>query len=144
MPLHGMPTEIQILDGPMGTELAARGIATPLPGWSAHALETHPDAIRDIHRDYASAGASIHTTNTFRTHARQFPENWEALTERAVELARAGLEGSEGRLAGSMSPLEAPLWLCRALPPHRAPTTASCSQRCPALSAPGTRPRHTP
>ena len=101
-----MNADLQILDGPMGTALDARGIATPLPGWSAHALQTHPEAVRDIHRDYAAAGATVHTTNTFRTHARQFPDTWEALTERAVELARAGLAGSESRLAGSMSPLE--------------------------------------
>ena len=31
-----------LLDGPMGTELLARGVPTPLPGWSAHALETNP------------------------------------------------------------------------------------------------------
>lgn len=99
-------SDLQILDGPMGTELNARGVPTPLPGWSAHALQTHPELVQQIHRDYATAGATIHTTNTFRTHARQFPDTWRALTDRAVELARAGLLGFDCRLAGSMSPLE--------------------------------------
>lgn len=101
-----MNSDLQILDGPMGTELNARGVATPLPGWSAHALQTDPDVVREIHHDYARAGATVHTTNTFRTHARQFPDDWRALTTRAVELARAGLAGLDCRLAGSMSPLE--------------------------------------
>jgi len=101
-----MNPALQILDGPMGTELNARGVPTPLPGWSAHALETAPEVVREIHRDYARAGATVHTTNTFRTHARQFPDRWRALTSRAVELARSGMQGCDGRLAGSMSPLE--------------------------------------
>lgn len=90
----------------MGTELNARGIPTPLPGWSAHALETQPAMVQAVHRDYALAGASVHSSNTFRTHARQFPDTWRQLTERAIQLARAGLEGFDARLAGSMSPLE--------------------------------------
>ena len=97
---------LRILDGPMGTELNARGVPTPLPGWSAHALETHPSVVQEIHRDYARAGAGIHCTNTFRTHARQFPDTWRELTSQAVALARAGLEGFDGCLAGSISPLE--------------------------------------
>ena len=101
-----MTSPLQILDGPMGTELNARGVPTPLPGWSAHALQTNPEIVQEVHRDYARAGATIHTTNTFRTHARQFPDNWQSLTAQAVDLARAGIEGFAGQVAGSVSPLE--------------------------------------
>lgn len=100
---------VTLLDGPLGTELGARGVSTPLPGWSAHALETAPDVVRTIHADYARAGAAVHTTNTFRTRARVFPEGWRELARRAVALARAGLAegGGAGRLvAGSIAPLE--------------------------------------
>lgn len=94
-----------ILDGPLGTELAARGVPTPLPGWSAEALRTHPDVVRDIHRAYAEAGAEVHTADTFRTQPRYFPEDWEELTRLAVRLAREGIAGTPGRVAGSISPL---------------------------------------
>ena len=68
-----MAEPVQLLDGPLGTELMRRGVPTPLPGWSAHALETEPTVVEAIHRDYARAGATIHTTNTFRTRRRVFP-----------------------------------------------------------------------
>ena len=93
---------VTILDGPMGTELLARGVPTPLPGWSAHALESAPEVVREIHRAYREAGAEIHTTNTFRTRPVLF-EDWEALARRAVRLAR---EGGVERVAGSIAPLE--------------------------------------
>lgn len=98
--------DLVLLDGPLGTELLARGVATPLPGWSAHALDTAPDVVAAIHRDYARAGARVHTANTFRTQPRRFPDRWRDLTRRAVAIARQALEGSGCLLAGSMAPLE--------------------------------------
>jgi S-methylmethionine-dependent homocysteine/selenocysteine methylase len=95
-----------ILDGPMGTELLARGVATPLPGWSAHAIESDPDVVAAIHHDYAQAGATVHTANTFRTQPRRFAESWRTLLHQAVDLARRGTAGFGGRIAGSISPLE--------------------------------------
>ena len=99
-----MPTLIQ-LDGPMGTELLARGVPTPLPGWSAHALDNAPEVVEAIHRDYADAGAKVHTANTFRTKRRVFADDWERLTLSAVQLARKGA-GPLERVAGSIAPLE--------------------------------------
>jgi len=89
----------------MGTELLARGIPTPLPGWSAHALIDHPETVEQIHRDYAGAGASVHTANTFRTRRRVFPDRWQELARTAVRLARRG-GGPDHRVAGSIAPLE--------------------------------------
>lgn len=100
-----MQRALLFLDGPLGTELNARGVPTPLPGWSAHALQDHPDAVGSVHRAYVEAGAEIHTTNTFRTRRRLFPEEWATLTRLAVRLARRELR-SRHRLAGSLAPLE--------------------------------------
>lgn len=97
---------VVLLDGPVGTELLARGVATPLPGWSAHAIDDAPEVLRDIHGGYAEAGADVHTANTFRTRQRQFPDRWRELTRRAVELTREGIGGSAGRVAGSIAPIE--------------------------------------
>lgn len=95
---------VLLLDGPMGTELERRGVPIPEPVWSAYALDHAPDVVSAIHRDYAAAGALIQTADTFRTGRRTFPDRWEALTRRAVRLAR---EASPAplRVAGSVAPL---------------------------------------
>jgi S-methylmethionine-dependent homocysteine/selenocysteine methylase len=101
-----------LLDGPMGTELARRGVPTPAPGWSAYALETHPEIVAEIHREYAEAGAIVHRTNTFRTQVRVFPDRYRELASKAIELARAGISAAgpipgarRGDVTGSMAPI---------------------------------------
>lgn len=96
---------VTVLDGAMGTELGRRGVALPLPEWSAHALDTAPETVALIHREYAAAGATIHTANTFRTKRRTAGERWEGLTRLAVRIARASV-APEHRVAGSVAPLE--------------------------------------
>lgn len=96
---------ITILDGPTGTELAARGVPTPAPAWSAHAIDHAPEVLAAIHRDYAAAGATVHTACTFRTKRRQVGEQWEALARRAVAVARDAVPAGH-RVAGSIAPLE--------------------------------------
>jgi S-methylmethionine-dependent homocysteine/selenocysteine methylase len=93
-----------ILDGPMGTELARRGVATPQGMWSASALQSAPDLIGAIHRDYAAAGATVHTANTFRTKRRALGEDWEARLRQAVRIARESVPTGH-RVAGSLAPL---------------------------------------
>ena len=95
---------ITLLDGPLGSELLARGVPTPLPGWSAHALETHPHMVAEIHRAYAAAGSTVHTTNTFRTRPATMGTAWRALAQRAVEIARDSVPGDH-RIAGSIAPI---------------------------------------
>ena len=94
-----------LLDGPLGTELERRGIETPPPGWSAYAIDRAPDVIAAIHRDYAAAGATVHTANTFRTKRRQFPDRWIELATKAIAIARASVPSSH-RIAASIAPLE--------------------------------------
>ncbi len=96
---------VTILDGPLGTELIARGVSIPEPLWSARAIETAPDVIAAIHREYALAGATVHTTNTFRTKRRSAGSTWEKLARKSVELARLSVP-SNHRIAGSIAPLE--------------------------------------
>lgn len=96
---------ITILDGAMGTELDARGVPTPAPLWSAQALLDAPTVVAAIHREYAAAGATVHTANTFRTKRRQAGARWEDLTRAAVAIARSAVPASH-RVAGSIAPLE--------------------------------------
>lgn len=97
-------TEVTIMDGPLGTELNARGVATNLPLWSASAIDSAADTIAAIHRDYATAGATLHTANTFRTK-RRTTADWQRLAREAIQIARHALPHSH-RLAGSIAPLE--------------------------------------
>jgi S-methylmethionine-dependent homocysteine/selenocysteine methylase len=96
---------LTILDGPLGSELAARGVPTPAPLWSAWALLHRPEAVADLHREYAAAGATVHTANTFRTKRRAMGAQWERAAWRAVELARSAVPAGQ-RVAGSIAPLE--------------------------------------
>ncbi|HAF74887.1 MAG TPA: homocysteine S-methyltransferase, partial [Gammaproteobacteria bacterium] len=41
--------EVVIIDGAMGTELQRREVPLDFEIWSASALLTHPEVIRDIH-----------------------------------------------------------------------------------------------
>lgn len=104
MPLRP-PGSITILDGPLGTELAARGVATPPPAWSAAALPGAAGVVAAIHRDYASAGATVHTANTFRTRPGSVGRAWGELADRAVALARDAVPAWH-RVAGSLAPIE--------------------------------------
>ncbi|MBI4769330.1 MAG: homocysteine S-methyltransferase family protein [Chloroflexi bacterium] len=107
----------------MGTELNRRAVDTTLPLWSAHALVTAPDVLRQIHTDYLRAGAEILTANTFRTHRRNLAAGGlehraRELTHYAVRIARSSIRTRTGILdpdkraqrdcfvAGSIGPLE--------------------------------------
>lgn len=107
-----------LLDGAMGTELQRRGVDISLPLWSARALETAPEAVRAIHRDYLDAGAHILIANTFRTTTFTFQragleekaarEAAHRATHLAVTLARDVAQGdskSGALVAGSLAPV---------------------------------------
>lgn len=122
---------VTLLDGPLGTQLSAHGVATPAPLWSAAALESHPALVRDLHRSYAAAGAQVHTANTFRTRRRAAGPRWRALAAAAIRLAREGLPPGS-RLAGSMAPLE-DCYRPDLSPPDPGPEHAELAQALAAL-----------
>jgi len=85
------------LDGAMGTELLRRGVATPVPLWSAPANVEHPQVVAQIHADYVAAGCELITTNTFRTTFYAMERagrlaDWERWNRQAVVLARRAAE----------------------------------------------------
>ncbi len=98
-----------MLDGATGTELERRGVPAPRPLWSAAALDSDIDAVRQIHQDYVTAGTDIIVANTFRTNVRTLrtagmEERGPALNRRAVEVARQAteIEQSRQRAAGAL------------------------------------------
>jgi len=115
-------TNITLLDGGMGQELVRRaGRATPL--WSTQALLDNPELVSAVHRDYADAGASMATTNTYALHRDRLrggasnhyategidlpnlEPQFEALYKTA--LAEAAKVRDRNRIAGSIGPLGA-------------------------------------
>jgi homocysteine S-methyltransferase len=104
--------EVVILDGAMGTELQRRGVPMHSVAWSAAALLTHPDTVRQVHADYIRAGADIIITNTFSAgrHVLEpagMADRVAEVNTRAVRLAQEAREQAAGGrptvIAGSIS-----------------------------------------
>ncbi len=87
---EGLPI---LIDGGMGTELEKSGVPMDGKVWSARAMLSHPDKVRDVHERYIRAGAEAIITNTFSS-ARHMLEPGDLGAEvrnlnlKAVELAR--------------------------------------------------------
>jgi S-methylmethionine-dependent homocysteine/selenocysteine methylase len=96
---------VEILDGALGTELVARGLELDEPEWSARAVAHAPGLLAEIHADYARAGATLHTVNTFRTQPRILGDGWTEALEAAIRIARRAVPAG-ARLLGSMAPIE--------------------------------------
>lgn len=102
-----------LLDGGMGQELLRRGLETRDHSlWSANALLTDPELVREVHADYLRAGADIITTNTYATPRERLEE--AGLGERVAELNRTAgrlaeqardAVGTEAFIAGSLPPI---------------------------------------
>lgn len=105
--LKGIPL---ILDGAMGSMLQQKGFIADRDIWMSKLNITHPEIIREIHKDYIFAGADIITTNTFRTNPAAFegagyPFSSKYLRE-AVRIAKYASENSKVLIAGSNPPAE--------------------------------------
>ncbi len=93
-------------DGALGTMLIARGLSPGQPPerWN---LE-RPQAVEEVARAYADAGAELVTTNTFggsplRLRRHGLESRLEDINAAAVALARAGAEG-RAHVVGSIGP----------------------------------------
>lgn len=116
--------ETVLLDGSVGTEVLRRGVY-----WRCHGIEQHPEVVRQVHADYAAAGADVLRTNTFQLNRRAYlnlfhglehmrrigPKDLEnkasRLIRHALELARdarnhSGRASNGPAIAGVISPLE--------------------------------------
>ncbi len=102
--------ELILLDGATGTELERRGVPMDVAAWSAAALLSHSETVREIHADYLRAGADVIVSNSFSTAHHQLEpaglaEKFRLLNTRAVELARQARDevGRPAAVAASMS-----------------------------------------
>lgn len=95
---------VLVLDGAMGSELIAQGVA---PERIAHACLERPDLVMAVHQSYLDAGAEALTTNTFGANRSRLAGD-SALTlkiiKAGVQLARQVAQG-RAYVIGSISPL---------------------------------------
>ena len=106
--------QVILLDGALGTELLRHRVELSLPLWSAAALDSAPEVVSEIHRDYREAGAVIITAGTFRTTTYTYrlagfeemdaTARARAATFEALSLAREAAAGV-ALVAGSLAPV---------------------------------------
>ncbi len=65
-------TGLHVLDGGMATELERKGFNLDGPLWSAHVLESSPEAIAAVHREYLEAGADCLLTASYQVSTEGF------------------------------------------------------------------------
>jgi S-methylmethionine-dependent homocysteine/selenocysteine methylase len=95
---------VQILDGAIGTELISRGLSFDAPAWSGRAALDAPEALAAVHADYARAGATLHTANTFRTQPHALGDRWRDALRASIAVARRAVPRGH-RVLGSMAPV---------------------------------------
>ena len=117
---------ITILDGPLGTELIHRGHCCPGPAWSATVLQTAPQALSALHAEYADAGATHHTANTFRTQPHILGEDFARWAKEAVRITRDAVHPDHCVL-GSLAPV-ADCYRPDLSPPDASTTHAALAQ----------------
>ena len=95
-----------LLDGPISTELDARGV-TMSSGKGRRASIDNREALIQVHMDYIKAGARIITTHTFGGNRHRLGQDFEELTRGAVECAMEARRRTETEdsviIAGSIA-----------------------------------------
>ncbi len=105
-------SDLVLLDGGAGRELARMGAPFRQPEWSALALMEAPDYVLRMHRRYVEAGADVITTNSyavvpFHIGAARFAARGAELADLAGRLAReaAAAASRPVEVAGSLPPV---------------------------------------
>lgn len=104
---------ILVLDGGLGTHLAARGNDVTDALWSARILRDNPDEVRAAHTDFFRAGADVATTCSYQVTfdglrlAGGTDSEAERLLRRSVQVAREAADevgGGQRWIAASIGP----------------------------------------
>src|SRR6516165_6920126 len=102
-----LASRVIVADGAMGTMLYSRGVF--INRCFDELNLSAPDMVRQIHQEYAKAGAEILETNTFgatrqRLAAFGFADKLKAINQAGVKLAREAAKES-AFVAGAIGPL---------------------------------------
>jgi homocysteine S-methyltransferase len=110
---------LHVLDGAMATELERKGCDLSGPLWSAHVLESSPETIAAVHREYLDAGADCLMTASYQISEEGFRELGRPPAEAAAAL-RASVD-----IAGQVEQeyrkhVGRKLWIAASLGPYGA------------------------
>lgn len=101
-----------LLDGGVGRELKRRGVEVPPTTWTARALLSDPDTVRDVHGAFIKAGADVITANNYAVVPKLLmteglDRRLAELTQLAARLANQAREagGRDVLIAGVLPPL---------------------------------------
>jgi homocysteine S-methyltransferase len=110
---------LRVLDGALATELERRGCDLSGPLWSAHVLESSPETIAAVHREYLEAGSDCLFTASYQISEEGFRELGRGPEDAAAALrasvAIAGDAEREYRAATGRK-----LWIAASLGPYGA------------------------
>lgn len=91
----------RLIDGGTGTELERLGVTMNSIAWSAEAVLSSPEVLRNVHLSFLDAGAEILIANTFSAaihnlEAAGLGHKFEAINREAVRIAREVAGSSDG------------------------------------------------
>jgi homocysteine S-methyltransferase len=114
---------LHVLDGGMATELEHRGFNLEGPLWSAHVLETSPEAVAAVHREYLEAGADCLITASYQVSAEGFQKvglDAERARTAADRALRASVEIAEKVRREYQQSAKRRVWIAASLGPYGA------------------------
>lgn len=99
-----------IIDGGTGTELERLGVPMNGIAWSAAAVLSHPDILRDVHQNFLDAGSDMLIANTFSAAIHNLTpaglaDRFEEINREAVRIVREVIDhsGKDCVTAGAVS-----------------------------------------
>ncbi len=114
---------LHVLDGGMATELERRGFNLAGPLWSAHVLESSPEAIAAVHRDYLEAGADCLLTASYQVSAEGFQQigrDPQEASNAAADALRASVAIAEKARREYQAGSPRRVWIAASLGPYGA------------------------
>jgi homocysteine S-methyltransferase len=114
---------LHVLDGGMATELERKGFNLAGPLWSAQVLESSPEAIAAVHREYLDAGADCLLTASYQVSAEGFQEIGFApqdATQAAANALRASVALAEKVRDEYQAGSSRRIWIAASLGPYGA------------------------
>src|SRR3984885_12702055 len=123
-PFHQLDlTGLHVLDGAMATELERKGFDLSGPLWSAHVLESSPEAVAGVHRDYLEAGADCLLTASYQVSAEGFQKisyDAQRATDAAANALRASVSIAEKVRREYQAGSARKIWIAASLGPYGA------------------------
>src|ERR1700691_4484268 len=114
---------LHVLDGGMATELERKGFNLAGPLWSAHVLDSSPQAIAGVHREYLEAGADCLLTASYQVSAEGFQKigyDARSAADAAANALRASVAIAEKVRSEYQAGSRRRIWIAASLGPYGA------------------------